>query len=94
MNENAVSSLVAAARSDAARLAAEGRWTEADSAELGRVFERSAARALRTPRLAERSLVLRRFARRIVPARARPHLRRALAFVERPLGVVSARRGR
>ena len=88
------SSVVAAARSDVERLAAEGRWTREDADGLDRLFERAATRALRTPRFAERSLALRRVARRVVPGRARPYLRRALAFVERPLGAFAARRDR
>jgi hypothetical protein len=88
------SSVVAAARSDAERLAADGRWTQEDSDGLDRIFERAATRALRTPRLSERSLALRRVARLVVPRPARPYLRRALAFVERPLGADAARRDR
>ena len=85
------SSVVAAARSDVERLAAEGRWTLEDSDGLDRIFERAATRALRTPRLSERSLVLRRVARFVVPRPARPYLRRVLALVERPLRAVAAR---
>jgi hypothetical protein len=85
------SSVVAAARSDIERLAAEGRWTLEDSDGLDRIFERAATRALRTPRLSERSLVLRRVARLVVPRPARPYLRRALALVERPLSAFAAR---
>ena len=88
------SSVAAAARADAERLAAEGRWTPEDSDELDRIFERAATRALRTPRFSERSLVLRRVARLLVPRPARPYLRRALAFVERLLGAFAARRDR
>jgi hypothetical protein len=82
--------LIAAARADVERLATTGRWTAADAAELDRAFERSATGALRALRLAERSLLLRRIARRFVPASARPYLRRMLAFAERPLRVVRA----
>jgi hypothetical protein len=86
--------LIAAARADVERLAATGRWTAADAAALDRAFERSATRALRAPRPAERSLLLRRIARRVVPAAARPYLRRMLALAERPLRVVGAGRNR
>jgi hypothetical protein len=88
------SSVVAAAHGDAERLAADGRWTSEKTVELDRAFERAAVQALRRPRFAERSLVLRRLARLVVPAAARPSLRRALGTVERALGSVGARRER
>ncbi|MGD0343643.1 MAG: hypothetical protein ABSB55_01600 [Acidimicrobiales bacterium] len=97
MNEQsgrAASSIVDAARADVRNLAERKLWTPEMTAELGRVFERSAAQALRAPRYSERSLVLRRVARLLVPRRARRYLRRALAIVERPLDVLAARRDR
>ncbi|MGP8162406.1 MAG: hypothetical protein ACLQAN_01265 [Acidimicrobiales bacterium] len=86
--------IIARARVDVERLAAAGRWTAENTAELDRVFERSATRALRRPRFAERSLMLRRIARRVVPAPARPYLRRVLASFEGPRRVLGARRDR
>ncbi|HXZ82523.1 MAG TPA: hypothetical protein VED84_02090 [Acidimicrobiales bacterium] len=97
MSENPgsfASSIVAAARVDAELLAIDGRWTSENTAELDRAFERAATQALRMPRLAERSLWLRRMARLVVPAPARPRLRRALAFVEQAFRSARARRDR
>jgi hypothetical protein len=90
----AATSILDAARADVRNLAATGLWTAEMTADLDRAFERSATVALRAPRYSERSLVLRRVARLFVPRPARPYLRRALAIVERPLGVLAARRDR
>jgi hypothetical protein len=89
-----VAPIVDAARADVEQLDAAGLWTSEDTAELDRAFECAATQALRTPRLAERSLALRRIARLVVPAPARPCLRRALAFLEGPLRALGARRHR
>ncbi|MGA9077423.1 MAG: hypothetical protein WB383_03705 [Acidimicrobiales bacterium] len=90
----AATSIVDAARADVRNLAERELWTPEMTAELDRVFEQSATQALRAPRYSERSLVLRRVTRLLVPRRARPYLRRALAIVERPLDALAARRDR
>ncbi len=71
------SAVVAAAEADAARLRDEGIVSDAYAHELDVRFEAAAVRALRVPALGERSAVLRRFAKRVVPERARPFVRRA-----------------
>lgn len=76
-------SIVAAAREDLAQLGVDGRWGAEDDAELERRFGRATYDALRAPRLAERSVRLRRIARRTIPRQLRPKLRRALARLER-----------
>jgi len=68
---------VAAAEADARRLRAEGIVTDAYVQELDARFEAAAVRALRVPALGERSARLRRLAKRVVPKRARPLVRRA-----------------
>ncbi|MGB9111608.1 MAG: hypothetical protein WCF24_02650 [Acidimicrobiales bacterium] len=75
-------SIVADARRDASALASEGRWRKEDEAELERRFERATYDALRAPRLAERSVRLRKIARHTVPRAWRPRLRRGLARIE------------
>jgi hypothetical protein len=85
-------SIVADARNDVASLASEGRWSKADEAELERKFERATFDALRAPRLAERSVRLRRLARKTIPRRLRPKLRRGLARVERVYEAIRGRR--
>jgi hypothetical protein len=70
--------IVAAAEADAARLRSEGTVGDSYERELDERFELAAVRALRVPAFAERSAVLRRAAKRVVPRRARP-LARGLA---------------
>jgi hypothetical protein len=74
--------LAAEIEAEVARLAAEGHWDASRDADLAERFELAAAAALRVPRLAERSRALRRVARLLVPAPARPVLRAGLARVE------------
>ncbi len=62
----------------AAELRSSGRWSNAMQAELDQAFERAATKALRTAALYERSVVLRRVARRIVPRSLRPVAKRAV----------------
>ncbi|MCU1488754.1 MAG: hypothetical protein JWM85_159, partial [Acidimicrobiaceae bacterium] len=50
-----------------------------------RRFEAAATAALRVPALAERSARLRRVARRVVPARAKPFVRRLARLADRAL---------
>jgi hypothetical protein len=55
---------------------------ESYEAELARLFEVAAVRALRVPVLTERSARLRHVARLVVPERARPVLRRLASVVD------------
>jgi hypothetical protein len=75
-------SVLVRARRDVIALAEERRWTDEDDAELDRRFARATFDAQRAPRLAERSVRLRKLARRTVPRSLRPKLRRALARIE------------
>lgn len=75
--------VLAAAIAEAAALRASGRWSQADDDRLAQAFETAAAQALRVPALAERSTELRRIARKVVPAAARPQARRAAALADR-----------
>jgi hypothetical protein len=75
-------SIVVDAHRDVASLGADGRWSTKDGEELERRFERATYDALRAPRLAERSVRLRKLARHTVPRALRPKLRRALARIE------------
>jgi hypothetical protein len=75
-------SIVVGAHRDVASLGADGRWSTKDGEELERRFERATYDALRAPRLAERSVRLRKLARHTVPRALRPKLRRALARIE------------
>ncbi len=68
--------LRAAAAAEARRLRSSGTVTEAFERDLDARFEEAAVRALRVPALAERSARLRRAAKRVVPDKARPPLRR------------------
>ncbi len=85
-------SIVADARRDVMELATEGRWNKEDEAELERRFERATYDALRAPRLAERSVRLRKIARRTIPRPWRPRLRRGLARIERAYEVIRDRK--
>lgn len=73
-------------------------WRGEDDVEIERVYERVAIAALRTPLLAERSVALRRIAKRVVPRRLLPVARRGVAVIDnlsrRVGGARSARRGR
>jgi hypothetical protein len=85
-------SIVADARVEVEALAAEGRWRSEDDVELERLFARATYDALRAPRLAERSVRLRKLARHTIPRPLRPKLRRALARVERVYEVIRDRK--
>lgn len=87
-------SIVAEARRDTAALAAEGRWSKGDDAELERRFEVATYDALRAPRLAERSVRLRKLARHTIPRPLRPKLRRVLARLEHVYEVIRDRKDR
>jgi len=67
---------------EARRILEEGRWSTEDTARLDEEFERAAKAALRAPVLAERSLVLRRVGKAVVPARWRPAARRAVGHLD------------
>jgi hypothetical protein len=86
-----VDTLVRSAVDEAARLRAAGTVTPAFLSELDARFEQAAERALKLPAFAERSARLRRIARRVVPAPARPALRRAGARLDRALRQVAER---
>jgi hypothetical protein len=90
--ESLSESIVVGARRDVASLASEGRWSSGDDAELERRFERATYDALRAPRIAERSVRLRKLARHTIPRPLRPKLRRALARVERVYEVIRDRK--
>jgi hypothetical protein len=82
-NENPrADALVARARREAASAVASGRWSAARAAEWAALFERSAVDALRAPVLAERSIVLRRIGKRLVPTRLLPVARRAVRVAD------------
>lgn len=65
------------------RLRASKAWTGRDEAELDQRFEAAAVAALRVPALAERSAVLRRVGRQVIPARLRPMVRIAARSLDR-----------
>jgi hypothetical protein len=93
VDPDSLSDRVAAdARRDVSSLASNGRWTAEDDAQLERSFARATYDAMRAPRLAERSVRLRKIARRTIPRPLRPKLRRALARVERVYEVIRDRR--
>lgn len=77
--------VLGAAHAEAGRLRREGILTEAFCRELDARFEAAAVRALRVPAFSERSAKLRRAARRVVPSRARPPLRRLASMADRVL---------
>ncbi|MGA8295824.1 MAG: hypothetical protein WB770_02155 [Acidimicrobiales bacterium] len=85
-------SVISKARDDVAALVAEGRWTLGDDAALEQQLARATFDALRAPRLAERSVRLRKIARRTIPRPLRPKLRRALARAERVYEAIRDRR--
>lgn len=85
-NPVAATPLVAQAERDVADLEASGRWTRVDDRELARQFARATSAAMRAPRLAERSMLLRRLARIAIPRRLRPRLRHGLERMERAVG--------
>ncbi len=84
--------IVAESRRDVDSLDAEGRWSAEDDNDLERRFARATYDALRAPRIAERSVRLRKIARRTIPRPLRPKLRRALARIERVYEVFRDRR--
>jgi hypothetical protein len=84
--------IVAESRRDVDSLYAEGRWRPEDDNDLEGRFARATYDALRAPRIAERSVRLRKIARRTIPRPLRPKLRRALARIERVYEVFRDRR--
>jgi hypothetical protein len=68
-----------------------GSWMAGDTARLDDAFEHAARAALRAPALSERSLVLRRVAKRIVPERYRPAARQIVVRFDAASRVVVAR---
>ncbi len=72
--------MIARARALADDLAS--RWPDERTAEMSAAFERATVDALRAPVLAERSIVLRKIAKRLLPRSARPVARRAVAVVD------------
>ena len=78
--------VVAEARDDVARLAQSGTWTPKDDQELARQFTRARTAAMRAPRITERSILMRRIARLVLPRRVRPPVRHALSHLERAVG--------
>lgn len=72
-----------AAHAEAARLRSADIVSAAYESELDARFEAAARRALRVPTLAERSARLRRIAKRVVPASARPMARRGARLADR-----------
>jgi hypothetical protein len=70
-------------------------WSDADDARAELIYEEAATSALRAPLLAERSVVLRRVAKRVVPKALVPATRRAVGVVDRlSRRVAGARRPR
>jgi hypothetical protein len=83
-----LSARVAASARDAAdALQASGAWTAADDLAMDAAFSTAATAALAVPSFAERAMLLRRIAGRVVPRRLRPLLgrlaRRADALARR-----------
>jgi hypothetical protein len=67
--------------SESARLR-EVIWSAEDDVRVEHAYEQAAASALRAPLLAERSVALRRMAKRIVPKALVPAARRAVGVVD------------
>jgi hypothetical protein len=78
--------------SESARLR-ELFWSAEDDARVELAYEQAAAAALRAPLLAERSVVLRRVAKRVVPKALVPAARRAVGVVDGLSRRVIGRRG-
>jgi hypothetical protein len=70
------------ARARAAAAARASVWPQSRSDDLAAAFERSATDALRAPVLAERSVMLRRVGKVVIPATLRPAARRAVKRVD------------
>jgi hypothetical protein len=67
--------------SEAARLG-ELVWSAEDDAHVELAYEQAAVAALRAPQFAERSVALRRVAKRVVPKALVPAARRAVGVVD------------
>ena len=57
-------------------------WSAEDDVRLGTGYEQAAAAALRAPLLAERSVALRRIAKRVIPKALVPAARRGVAAID------------
>ena len=72
-------------------------WSAEDDARVELFYEQAAASALRAPLFAERSVALRRVAKRVVPKALLPAARRAVGVVDslsrRVMGTGRPRRG-
>lgn len=70
------------------RIAAEAKrvsevvWSAEDDVRLETAYEQAASSALRAPLLAERSVALRRIAKRVIPKSLVPAARRAVGAVD------------
>ena len=93
MDDTAPAALRVRAEGEAQRLRAEGLFSDADARRLDAAFERAAVRALRAPDPIERSVLLRRMARRMLPARLRPVVGRVVRAVEHRLRAAAGARG-
>jgi nuclear transport factor 2 (NTF2) superfamily protein len=89
--------LVARIGVEADRLGA-GVWSERDDERVSLAFEQCATAALRAPVLAERSIVLRRIAKRITPRALVPTVKRLVKLADatsrRVVEMLSSRRSR
>jgi predicted component of type VI protein secretion system len=74
----------------------ETLWSAEDEARVETIYEQAAILALRAPLLAERSVALRRIAKRVLPKALVPAARRAVGAVDglsrRVVGAKSSRR--
>jgi hypothetical protein len=73
--------LVDRTRREVARLETDGLFTRSDAKGLDDLFEKVARRVLRRPSPIERSVMLRRFVRRCIPAPMRPVVLRVVRHV-------------
>jgi hypothetical protein len=82
---------------EATRISAEV-FPSSDVAEMERAFEQSARQALRAPAFAERSVLIRRAAKRLLPRRLVPVAKRSVArfdaLSKRVIDALSGGRGR
>lgn len=86
------SRLVRDAIAQATELSVSGRWSNAMQVELDQGFERAARKALRAAALYERSVMLRRIARRVIPTGLRPIAKRAARLLDRLMARGSSRK--
>lgn len=93
----AVDDLIARTGAEAERLAT-GVWGDTENERVAVAFEQCAVAALRAPVLAERSIVLRRVGKRVIPRALVPTVKRVVkvadAMSRRVVEMLASRRSR